>query len=423
MLGVWSATFIVLGWMRHARFSTFGFDLGIYDQGVWLLSRLKDPFVTVRGLELFGHHVNPVLLAIAPFYRLGGGPELLLVVQVLAQASGAVAVFLLARDRLGGRWTGVAIAAVLLFNPTYQFLTWEYFHPDALAMAPLLFAYWAARSHRWSWFWVSAGLTLACKEDAALAVVVLGILIAVRGHRRIGGLTILVSTAWYLLATRAIIPAFTGLPPFYESFFPQFGATGVGAARGVVTHPGTTLKIALGEDRLSYLRTMLAPFGLLPLFALPSFFIAGPMLLVNLLNVLPFTRDYRFHYSALVAAGGIVAIGEGLESMRDLVRPMVALYVGGMGAKGKNFYNDLACRYGFEKEAALIQDLYLDGKKTEAAAEIPEALLESMTLVGPEGYVKERIAAYRESGVTTLNVTPMGADPVATIETLKAWVD
>src|SRR3546814_274737 len=123
-----------------------------------------------------------------------------------------------------------------------------------------------------------------------------------------------------------------------------------------------------------------------------------------------------------IVAGGLLSVGEGAEAMREMSRPMVALYVGGMGAKGKNFYNDLVCRYGFEEEAAKIQDLYLDGKKKEAAELVPDALLEAMTLCGSEGYVKERIAAYKESGVTVLNVTPIGPDPVKLIEQVKTWV-
>ena len=87
---------------------------------------------------------------------------------------------------------------------------------------------------------------------------------------------------------------------------------------------------------------------------------------------------------------------------------MVALYVGGMGADGRNFYNDLARRYGFEKEAEQIQDLYLSGKKDEAAALVPAELLELTSLVGPAGYVRERLHTFRESGVTTINVTPLG---------------
>jgi hypothetical protein len=82
----------------------------------------------------------------------------------------------------------------------------------------------------------------------------------------------------------------------------------------------------------------------------------------------------------------------------------VALYVGGMGARGRNFYNSLFQRYGYEEEAEKIQDLYLDGKKEEAAAIIPTDFLEAISLVGPEGYVAERIAAFAEAGVTHLQV-------------------
>jgi alkanesulfonate monooxygenase SsuD/methylene tetrahydromethanopterin reductase-like flavin-dependent oxidoreductase (luciferase family) len=124
-----------------------------------------------------------------------------------------------------------------------------------------------------------------------------------------------------------------------------------------------------------------------------------------------------------VVAGGLLSVGDGAENVRDFARPMTALYVGGMGAKGRNFYNDLVKRYGFEAEAEAIQDLYLDGKKDEAAKLVPEAMLEATTLCGPEGYVKERIAAFKESGVTVLNVTPIGPDPVKLIEQVRTWID
>jgi hypothetical protein len=107
----------------------------------------------------------------------------------------------------------------------------------------------------------------------------------------------------------------------------------------------------------------------------------------------------------------------------EFARPMMALYVGGMGAKGKNFYNDLVCRYGYEKEAADIQDLYLDGKKDEAAALIPEELLAGTNLCGDEGYVKDRIAAYKEAGVSVLNITPVAPDPVKLVEQIRTFID
>jgi F420-dependent oxidoreductase-like protein len=102
-----------------------------------------------------------------------------------------------------------------------------------------------------------------------------------------------------------------------------------------------------------------------------------------------------------------LAIGDDVEPLLDHLRPIVALYVGGMGARGKNFYNDLACRYGYEAEAKLIQDLYLDGKKEEAGNAIPDELIDMVSLCGPADVVRDRLAAYRDAGVGTLMVTPM----------------
>jgi hypothetical protein len=101
---------------------------------------------------------------------------------------------------------------------------------------------------------------------------------------------------------------------------------------------------------------------------------------------------------------------------------MLALYFGGMGAKGKNFYNDVLRGYGFETEADEIQDLYLTGKKKEAAALVPKRLIDGMSLVGDESFVKDRVAAYKEAGVTILNVQPVGPNGTKDIETLASWV-
>jgi len=124
-----------------------------------------------------------------------------------------------------------------------------------------------------------------------------------------------------------------------------------------------------------------------------------------------------------VVAGGLVAIGDDVKGLLDMVRPMIALYVGGMGAKGRNFYNSLFRRYGYEAEAEQIQDLYLAGKKDEAAAAIPLEFLEATNFVGPEGYVKERIEAFRDGGVTVLNISPIASpeDQPRLVEQVKTW--
>lgn len=109
-----------------------------------------------------------------------------------------------------------------------------------------------------------------------------------------------------------------------------------------------------------------------------------------------------------IYAGGSVAIGNNLESYRDMSRSGIALYVGGMGAKDKNFYNQVFRKYGYEEEAEAIQNLYLSGRKSEAEAAIPQSYLDATSLVGSEGFVKDRLVALKAHGVTSLNVSFLG---------------
>lgn len=114
-----------------------------------------------------------------------------------------------------------------------------------------------------------------------------------------------------------------------------------------------------------------------------------------------------------------VLVSDDLEAARDAMRPIVGLYVGGMGSRDKNFYNQLMQRYGFEAAAKEIQDLYLDGKKEEACAAIPGELLDLVTLCGPEDVVRERLRVYRDAGVHTLNLSPMAFDKAERIRQLQ----
>jgi F420-dependent oxidoreductase-like protein len=114
-----------------------------------------------------------------------------------------------------------------------------------------------------------------------------------------------------------------------------------------------------------------------------------------------------------------LAIGEDTDHLLDWVRPQLALYIGGMGARGRNFYHNLACRYGYQREADTIQDLYLDGHKEQAAAAVPEELVRAVSLIGPEGHVRDRVAAYRKAGVTTLTVSPLAADHAGRLRLLE----
>lgn len=207
---------------------------------------------------------------------------------------------------------------------------------------------------------------------------------------------------------------------YYKLPLPPEQGTGLGKPLKLITHPvRDSIPIyvaALGEKNVEM--TAEIADGWIPLFYWPE---RAAGVWGEALGKGGANRSSDLGPLEVVAGGGLM-IGDGLEHLRDRARPQVALYVGGMGARDRNFYNQLFRRYGFEKEAAEIQDLYLSGKKDEAAAAVPQEFLDATSLIGPESWVKERVQAYRDSGVTVLNVNPMGPDALATLEKVKEWI-
>jgi len=209
---------------------------------------------------------------------------------------------------------------------------------------------------------------------------------------------------------------------YYQMPLPDGQGTGLGKALKIIAHPVRSdipVWIAsLGEKNVAM--TAEVADGWIPILFIPE---KARDVWGTALDEGAAKRDAS-RGELMITAGGLLAIGEGEEvtRIRELQRSMVALYVGGMGAKGKNFYNELAIRYGYADEAAQIQDLYLSGKKKEAEALVPDEFLEKTTLCGPEGYIKERLAAFAEAGVTHLQVHPFpqegqtAADLVSTVK-------
>ena len=259
MMLVYFAVFGTLTWRQHANFGTLGYDMGIYDQAIWLLSRFETPFVTVRGLNYFGHHVNAVTMLLIPFYWLGAGPKFLYLVETAAIAAGAVPIWLLDRDRLANPWIALGPAAAFLLYPTLQWINWWHFHPDALIVAPLLFAYWLATRQRWGWFLVAVAVTLSCKEDAVLAVFGLGVLLLLRRQWRVGALTAAVGLIYFQVSAWIIRHANGGLAALYAASFPGYGDSLVSVLSSMLRRPGATLSMLVQPDRLQYYRDVLSP--------------------------------------------------------------------------------------------------------------------------------------------------------------------
>jgi uncharacterized membrane protein len=335
-LGLAVAVFVVAftraTWTMHARFGTYGFDLGIYDQGTWLLSRPRAPFVTIRGLDLFGQHASYILVLVAPLYRIWADPRLLLLLQVLFLAVPAVVVYRLGARHLGHPVAGLAVAIAYLAYPGVQWaITWQ-FHPEAIAAGLLALAVLAAdrRDHRA--MAVLLALAALCGEEVGLVVAGFGVLLVGGGRRAVGWRTAGAGLAWFLLATYVLIPAAGGRQTLL--FETAYGITGSGPRAllaGLPTMAGHALQTGLANDGLAYLLLVFVPLLGLPLLAPRWLWPVAPPLLLNLAAVQPEHHQIRFHYLAtaapLLAAGAVAGLAAVRRRRRRLLAPLLVLLV------------------------------------------------------------------------------------------------
>ena len=185
--------------------------------------------------------------------------------------------------------------------------------------------------------------------------------------------------------------------PHYQIPYRGKGASGLGKPLKSILH-GRQIPIYLATiGPKSVAQTAEIADGWLPIFFSPTSDVYKASLEEGFAKAGPGKRE-RFD----IAPSVTVIQGDNVQDCLNFIKPFLALYVGGMGARGKNFYNDLACRMGYEAEAKKIQDLYLDGKKQEATAAVPDELADDVTLVGPPERIKDRLAAWKESAATHL---------------------
>jgi uncharacterized membrane protein len=312
VVAAWIVTFSVLAVRRHHGFWDIDFDMGIHDQSVWLLSEGRG-FLTVRGLQVFGHHASPGYFFLVPAYWLGAGPDFLNVLQVVVLGLGAVPLYLLARERRLPAWVAAVLGAVLLLHPVSQFYTWELFHPEVMAITPLLCAYLCAERRSWRWFAFWCVIAVSWKEDVALAVVMLGLLVAFRGNRKVGLATMATSLGWFLLWALVLFPAINDGHLQSENLYLTVGGSAGGIVETFVTDPGEILSRVFSSESGDFAWHLALPFGLVaPLLAPVVLLIGLPQYLLDVISDAAFTRTYTFHYGALPLVALALATVEGI---------------------------------------------------------------------------------------------------------------
>jgi uncharacterized membrane protein len=323
MAVVWSGVFAVLSVLRYRTFSTGRFDLGNMVQAVWSTTEGRFLDTTdVSGVQFnrLGAHVDPVLALFAPLWWIWSSPEMLLVVQALIVATGALPAFWLGRRWLGDDRLAVAGAAVYLLYPALQSATLFDFHPVTLAAPLLMFCIWAAEEGRCAVLAPCAVLAALTQEQVGLMLLGLAVWMGWRHPRRrraaavlgVGGL------AWVVIALTVIMPAFAldGSNP-HVSRYSALGDGPLDIALVFVTRPWEAVAVVATPGRAAYLVGLLLPLLLLPLAAPLLALAAAPQLLINLFASSGPVQTVEYHYGVVLVPFLVSATLLGLASLRD----------------------------------------------------------------------------------------------------------
>lgn len=321
MIAVAGFYFAALSVEMHRSLATSAYDFGLYDQGIWLLSRFHNPFVTLMGRNLFGDHTSFILIFLVPLYWLIGSTSFLFVIQALAIVAGAVPVFMFARKRLDSEAMATVFVAAYLFHPATVWIALENFHPDSFLGVFIAIALYAAFESRWRMYLVAIFLAMSVKEDVALILIPLGLWVAWRRQLRIGLFTTIFSFWYSIVAIFGIQRGINGVP-FRNSWRIPFGGLS-GSLSTLFTDPIAMLKYLISDSRPFYILQLVAPvaFGFIvfPEVAV----IAGLVIFTNIFSNFWYQYHIEYHYSFVVVPvlviGTVYAIGRLRKKWRRIL--------------------------------------------------------------------------------------------------------
>ena len=298
----YAAGFGSLSILRHRAFNTGRYDLGNMVQTVWntahghFLQMTSGDGVQISRLAA---HFDPILAAFAPLWWVWPSPEMLLVVQAVAVALGALPVFWLARKHLGSERGGLAFALVYLLYPATEWLTLNEFHPVALACPLLLFAFWYLDEDRLLPFAGFAALAMTTKEEVGLVVAGIGIWYAIGRRRRAGAAIVACGVLVSALAIALVIPHFnSGAESSFYGRYDAIGGSAGGIVETAVTHPWTLFEQAFQQRDLHYLLHLLLPLSFLFVLSPLALVAFLPEAALNQLSATPTQTSIHFHYLA-----------------------------------------------------------------------------------------------------------------------------
>lgn len=309
---VFSAYTILL----QETFWTQAFDSGIDDQGLWLLSRFITPFVTVRGLNLFGDSVTFYHLFIAPFFWIWNNINILYIIQTVFIALGAIPLFLYAKERLGSSFLAVSVALSFLLYPALQNLNLDQYHSEAITVFFVILTVFFLLKKNFSLFYAFLIISLLGKDEVAVTAVFIGLfLIFFMKELKHGGIVMAISVLWYLLCSRVFMPWFNGIGVFASQ--PITYSHWFQGLMGNLFNPAFYWQNFTHPDSLVYYFYLLIPVVFVPLFSLKFLFLLFPSVAVNVLSGTGYLRSIFYHYNYIQSAIMFFALTEGLRFLKS----------------------------------------------------------------------------------------------------------
>ena len=313
-----------MSWLQvevHRGLGTFAYDVGLYDQGLWLLSRGEAPFVTLMGRNLFGDHASLILILLVPLYWVLPGTSTLLVVQAIVIASGAIPIYLFARRVLSSAVMGFCAAFLWLANPAVNGTGMENFHPDSFLGLFLPLAFYALYEKKWRLYAVAVFGALLVKEDVLLVMVPLGIFVAYRFEKKRGALTVLASVLATVVGMFVLMRSLIGVPTRNTWRIPFGGVTGF--LKETVSNPGNVARYLVSEDRPLYLFQMAAPFAAVFVLSPWLSLVALPVIASNILSTFWYQHSIQYHYSLVAVPILLAATVFGVRAVTRQWRALV----------------------------------------------------------------------------------------------------
>lgn len=291
------ALMTIASFARHWLLQSNLFDLGIFDQGIYLISRGLPPFSTTMGFPMLGDHAAFILYPLALFYRLIPSVGWLFLVQGFCLALGALPLYLLARrEGLATQWSRAIAIAYLLYPAVFNIALFD-FHPETIALPALIWALWAGLERRYLQLALAVMVVLSCKEVLSLSIVLLGGYLLFN-RRWVGSALVLAGAAWYGFTAYYLIPHLTGRPPAAMGRYGYLGQSLSEITWNVLTHPSLLLAQAFQPASLFYLLGLVAPVLLgLHWRKVGALVPALAMLAMNLLSTEASQRDLVHQYS------------------------------------------------------------------------------------------------------------------------------